>query len=160
MLRTVLAALVLLVSSAASATTFNASGTLADGSTITGFIVIDTVAGTLDDSTFTITGPTITGTFDQYGSSPDIGGTGFWGAATRNGAATWDFNFALFGTAGGLIGYSGGTFGGNLFDPAHFQAGPAVTAGTVSAVPLPASALLLFGAIATLALVGRRQEAR
>lgn len=163
MFRTILAVAAILVSSAASAVQFNALATLSDGSTVTGVIEIDTVAGTLVDSTFTITGPTITDSFDQYSSSSDTGGTGLWGGATRNGAGTWDFNFALIGTEAptGLIGYSGGTFFGNLFDLTANDFGPDTPdGGVVSRVPLPASALLLLGAVASLVLMRRRQEAR
>lgn len=90
-------------------TTFNVSGTFADGTVLGGTVTIDTTSGTATAANLTLTGP-ITGTMTVIGSPG--GGTGYvdFGVSAASGYPQMSFLVA----GDSFKGYTGGAMCGTL----------------------------------------------
>lgn len=164
--------------------TFNASGTFADGSTLSGTVIIDTstgngvLGGSLTiDNIGGVSGDDVTLTGDIYNEGP-LGGTNTWYAYEfDNGDSAGDYYLDLYIPAGAttLNGYTGGKlcstttscnfdgpvytfFGKDFIGSASYVDLTSGSLSTGSGAPEPSSIALILGSVAALAAVRRRKR--
>jgi hypothetical protein len=140
---------------AAANVTFDASGTLSDGSVLSGTLTIDTTAGDIVGSDLITTGPS-SFTFVNIVNQSYTQVPGNYNVGDRNSTSTEDFDFDLpdLGQTP-LAGYDGGSIcsasvscvnggGSNLYDLVLNQGGAYLLSGSLSpAVPEPTPTILI-----------------
>lgn len=146
---------------------FEAVGTLQDGATLSGNVVIDTTAGVVQSLNFTVTSP-LSFTVTQFDSGLSFQGTQSYGIAGDNGLPHPEVFLAVIGTT--LVGYTGGgicTVGSPCTGGADvsFATDPggtssSFTSGSLTEIPEPSSLALMGGAMLGLAAWRRRRSAR
>jgi|SRR5277367_4814396 len=152
-------AAVSIFSSSASIITFNVTGSLTDGDSISGTITINNTAGTATAADVTFSAPDSFNMPIIYGQ-----GTGFFGAlptnygiGLQNTADTENFNF-IFSTST-LVGYTGSSIPeGNLFNLTTSTPGASIVTMTLaqSTVPEPGSIVLTASGALLMLLLARR----
>ncbi len=154
-----------LSSTKADAAVFYASGIFEDGSVLSGTLTIDTIAGLITDSNLVV-GPPSAFTFTVIVNQGDLPAPFFYSVRVRNAGATEDFSFGLL--THSLVGYTGGEICSlatptcsysNLLNTGTNLAEPALSSGSLSDVPEPATVALVGTAVALLRLRRRRTVA-
>lgn len=151
------------LASRADAAVFIADGLFQDGSTLSGTVTIDTVAG-LFTAIDLVVGPPGNLTFGVNIDQGSFGAPFFYSVFVQNVAATYDFNFAV--PLDSIVGYTGGSLCSLETEPtcltSTFQNlitgefGPDLVRGSLSQVPEPATAALAASVLVGLWAIRRR----
>jgi hypothetical protein len=144
----------------AGAITFNATGTLADGATLSGFVVIDTATGVVQSANLSVSSPL---SLSGITLNSSLGGQGSGAYSLFAGGPPLDIILDLPVTT--LIGYTGGNLclsscaglNSSVSAAQNFTNSSNFTSGSLTAVPEPGSlALGIAGAGLLMWKRGRR----
>ena len=115
---------------------FYATGSLADGAPIAGYLTIDRTLGVITRSALSLGGPDYTTQVIIQTQQPDYQGSGLYGATLRNVPVNEDLEFVFPTTS--LVNYNGGgNFEGFLYDLNTSTFGPAISSMTLGLTPPP-----------------------
>ncbi|HXN49637.1 MAG TPA: PEP-CTERM sorting domain-containing protein [Bryobacteraceae bacterium] len=147
--------------------TFIATGTVQDGATLSGDIVIDTTAGVVQSLSLTMSSP-LSFTVTEFDSGLSFQGGQAYGLAADNGSPIPEIFLGIIGTT--LVGYTGGGIctvgspctggvnGSLAINPSFVLSN--FTSGSLTQVPEPSSMALVGSAMLGLAAWRRRRSAK
>lgn len=151
------------LASRADAAVFVADGVFDDGSTLSGTVTIDTVAGLFTAINLVVGSPSSL----AFGVNIDQGSFGapfFYSVFVSNIAGTYDFNFGI--PLNSIVGYTGGSLCSLETEPTCTTStfknlvtgdfGPDLVRGTLSQVPEPATTALAGSVLVGLWAIRRR----